>query len=196
MSRHAPGSVGFMQDAAARVFADAGIDTPRLDARLIMAHGLQRDTGWLIGYPEAELTTAQSSHLEALISRRAAREPLAYILGRKEFWSLEFKVSSATLIPRPDSETLVEAVLQRFADRDAAPRVLDLGTGSGCLLLSILHELPRAVGIGVDRSAGALRVAEDNAERLGLAPRCRFFEGNWFSALDNSGVDPFDIVLT
>ncbi len=196
MSRHAPGSVGFVQDAAARVFTDAGIDTARLDARLLMAHGLQRDAAWLIGHPEEELTPAQFAHLEALISRRAAREPLAYILGGKEFWSLEFKISPATLVPRPESETLVEIVLRHLSDNEAVPRVLDLGTGSGCLVLSVLHEVPGAEGVGVDRSADALQVAGDNAKRLGLAPRCRFIEGSWFSALDSGDIEPFDVVLT
>ena len=193
MSRHPAGSVGFLVDAAAKTFADAGIDTPRLDARLLVAHGLGRDPGWLIGHPEAMPAPDEASRIEALIARRAAREPLAYITGEKEFWSLSFKVTPATLIPRPDSETLVETVLDRVQDRQAALRLLDLGTGSGCLLLALLHELPNARGVGIDRSADALIVARENAQALGLGERVGYLEGSWFAPL--SGTVPFDIAV-
>jgi release factor glutamine methyltransferase len=194
MSRHPAGSVGFLIDAAAKAFTDAGIDTPRLDARLLVAHGLGRDPGWLIGHPEAMPAPDQARDIEALVSRRAAREPLAYITGEKEFWSLPFMVTPATLIPRPDSETLVETVLERVPDRGRALRVLDLGTGSGCLLLALLHELPGAAGVGIDRSAEALEVAMENARALGFAARARFMQGHWLEPL--SGEAPFDVVVT
>ena len=103
-----------------------------------------------------------------------AREPIAYILGEKEFWSLRFEVDPAVLIPRPETETVVEAVLEQIGDKTAALRILDLGTGSGCLLLALLSELPCALGLGVDDSAAALAVARRNAERLGLAARAEF----------------------
>ena len=193
MSRHPAGSVGFLVDAAAKTFTDAGIDTPRLDARLLVAYGLGRDPGWLIGHPEAIPSPEEARRIEALISRRAAREPLAYITGEKEFWSLSFKVTPATLIPRPDSETLVEKVLDRIQNRQAALRLLDLGTGSGCLLLALSHELPNARGVGIDRSADALTVARENGQALGLGERVRFLLGNWFAPL--SGAAPFDIVI-
>ena len=104
-----------------------------------------------------------------MVRRRAAREPIAYILGEKEFWSLPFEVGPAVLIPRPESESVVEAALARVDDRGAPLRLLDLGTGSGCLLLALLSELPQATGLGVDLSPAALALARRNAERQGLA---------------------------
>ena len=195
-SRHAPGSIGFAQDEAARRLELTGVHTARLDARVLVGHAMDRDTGWLIGHPEAELTGEESARLEALLHRREGREPLAYILGLKEFWSLEFQVSPATLIPRPETETLVQAVLDQLP-RGGSPRVLDLGTGSGCLLLAILSEWPKARGIGLDKSAGALEVARANAETLDLTARVEFFESDWFSALmacPEAGT--FDAVVT
>ncbi len=195
-SRHAPGSIGFAQDEAARRLELTGVHTARLDARVLIGHAMDRDTGWLIGHPEAELKGEESARLEALLHRREAREPLAYILGLKEFWSLEFQVSPATLIPRPETETLVQAVLDQLP-RGGSPRVLDLGTGSGCLLLAILSEWPKARGIGLDKSAGALEVARANAETLDLTARVEFFESDWFSALmacPEAGT--FDAVVT
>lgn len=124
----------------------------------------------------------------ALVDRRMGDEPVAYILGHREFWSLDFRVTPDTLIPRPDSETLVEAAL---AAAGPAPRVLDLGTGSGCLLLSVLHERPGGWGVGVDRSEAAARVARDNAARLGLAARAAFVVGDWTGAIGAR----FDLIL-
>ena len=115
------------------------------------------------------LSAAQEARLDALVRRRLAREPVAYLLGEKEFWSLRFEVGPAVLIPRPETETVVEAVLAQLPDRQRPLRLLDLGVGSGCLLLALLSELPRATGLGVDDSAAALAIARRNAERLGLA---------------------------
>jgi release factor glutamine methyltransferase len=195
-SRHAVGSVGHAQDEAAERLVKAGVDGARLDARLLVAHGLGRDPGWLIGHPEAMLTIDQLSEIAALVRRREAREPLAYILGVKEFWSLEFKVSPATLIPRPETETLVDVVLARMAERDAALRVLDLGTGSGCILLSILHERPNANGVGIDQRAAALDIARRNAATHGLSARSKFLEGDWWSALGVGESAGFDVVIS
>jgi release factor glutamine methyltransferase len=133
----------------------------------------------------------EEAAFEALVARRMAREPLALILGRREFWSLDFAVSSATLIPRPDSETLIEAALAAFADRAPPRRVLDLGTGSGCLLLAALSEFRGAIGIGVDRSASAAALAARNAASLGMADRAAFACCDWASALDGR----FDLVV-
>jgi release factor glutamine methyltransferase len=121
---------------------------------------------------------------EALIDRRTSREPLAFIFGRREFWSLDLAVSPATLVPRPDSETLIEAALAVFADRAPPRRVLDLGTGTGCLLLAVLSEFPEAFGVGVDLSPAAASLAASNAARLGMADRAAFLCGDWVSALD------------
>jgi len=131
------------------------------------------------------------ARLAPLLARRAAREPLALILGRREFWSLDFAVSPATLIPRPESETLVEAAVAAFADRAPPRRVLDLGTGTGCLLLAALAEFPGAFGIGVDRAEAAAALAARNAASLRLADRVAIVCGNWADALDAG----FDLVL-
>ena len=112
-----------------------------------------------------------------------AREPLSRIIGRREFWGLEFLLSADTLDPRPESETVIEAILARLPDRDRAYRFLDLGTGTGCLLLALLSEYPAASGIGIDIAPGAARTARDNAERLGIGGRAQFAVGSWAAAL-------------
>ena len=117
-----------------------------------------------------------------LVARRGGREPMAYIAGRKEFWSLPFAVGPGVLVPRPETETLVECALEFFSDNDAPMRILDCGTGSGCLLLAILHERPNARGIGIDRSADALAYARRNARDLKLDGRCELIQGSWSDA--------------
>ncbi len=153
-----------------------------------MAHALGTTFDALLRDRAAPIAPAV---LEPLIVRRLAREPLALIIGRREFWSLDFVVSTATLIPRPDSETVIEAALAAFADRTPPRRVLDFGTGTGCLLLAALTEFPAAFGIGVDRSAAAASVAAHNAARLGMADRAAFLCGDWAGALDGQ----FDLIL-
>ena len=159
-----------------------------MEARLLLAHALGST-------PEALLRDRQANidpiALEPLLSRRLTREPLALILGMREFWSLQFAVSRATLIPRPESETVVEAALAAFARRPPPRRILDLGTGTGCLLLAVLSEFSQAFGIGVDRSDEAARLAVHNAAALGLAGRTAFIVGDWAAALDAR----FDLVL-
>jgi release factor glutamine methyltransferase len=134
---------------------------------------------------------ADMASLGPLLARRAAHEPLALILGRREFWSLDFAVSPATLIPRPESETLIEAAVAAFADRPPPRLILDLGTGTGCLLLTALSEFPAAFGIGVDCLADACTLAAHNAASLGLAERACFVCGDWAATLDAR----FDLVL-
>lgn len=174
-------------DRARRALAAAGIEDAPREARLLLAHAMGENEARLVGWPEREVEAAADARFAALVARRARREPVAYLLGVREFWGLSFRVTPATLIPRPDTETLVEAVLAHAASRDRALRILDIGTGSGCILLSLLHELPRAIGTGVEPSTEALAVAQDNARRLGLADRAR-----WTAALPEG--EAFDVV--
>ncbi len=176
---------------AARLLSAAGVDGARLEARLLAGHVLGIDADAVIGRPGRRLAPEEAERLAVVVRRRIDREPIAYILGEREFWSLPFGVNDAVLIPRPDSETLVAAALDLTHDRRAPMRVLDLGTGSGCLLLSVLSELPNARGVGVDISARALNVARDNAWRLGLGERAGFVQGDWASALSGK----FDLIL-
>lgn len=171
---------------------DAGIDSAAGDARILAAavFGLSRED--MLRDPTRSLDPGKTATFEALIDRRIAREPVSRILGRREFRSLEFDIGPSTLDPRPDSETLVEAVLEIAAERPCAPRLLDIGTGSGCLLLSILHELPSATGIGTDIDGDAVACARRNASKLGLAGRVDFVTTSW--ADDVAG--PFHIVLS
>jgi len=174
------------REAIAAAAARLPGECPRLDAELLAAHLIGVDRGDLLLRHLDDDIDARSFGL--LVERRMADEPVAYILGHREFWSLDFRVTPDTLIPRPDSETLVEAAL---AAAGPAPRVLDLGTGSGCLLLSVLHERPGGWGLGVDRSSGAVKVAAYNAERLGLEDRAAFIVGDWAGAIGGR----FDLIL-
>ena len=159
------------------------ISQARREARLLIAAALDWDAARVIAFPDVELQAEVSRRLQDMIARRSAREPVSRILGHREFWSLRFDLSPDTLDPRPDSETLIEATLAALDDRERAYRVIDFGTGSGCLLLSLLSELPNAVGTGVDLSEGALDTARRNAATLGLAGRARFVCANWGEGL-------------
>lgn len=176
--------------------ARAGVDTPRLDAELLMTHALGRTREDLFLVPARALESGESEAFEALMQRRAAREPMARILGAREFWSLDFTLNAATLVPRPDSETLVQAALDEMASREnAAPRILDLGTGSGCLLLALLSELPAATGVGLDCDQAAVVAARQNAHNLGLVARVEFRGSDWFEALGEDG-GRFDAIIS
>lgn len=180
-----------LKDGAARL-AKAGIDGAAREVRLLLQAAAGVPISTQIAFPERAIATDVEGQFDALLERRARREPMAHILGQREFWSLAFKVTADTLDPRPDSETLIQAVLNQLQDRFAALRLVDFGTGTGCLLLSLLHELPSATGVGVDVSAAALAVATGNASALGLAQRATFHRGDW-----DDGIDPgFDIVLS
>lgn len=162
-------------------------ETPRLDAELLMARalGVEREALLLSG-----LAGDAPPAFESLVRRREGGEPVAYILGRRAFWTIELEVAPGVLIPRPDSETLIEAALAHFGA--AGPRsILDLGTGPGTLLLAALDQWPHAEGLGVDRSEQALAIARRNAERLGLAGRADFRSGDWAQGLDAR----FDLIL-
>jgi release factor glutamine methyltransferase len=185
-------TIGELLKHAAQRLAAAGVEAALREARLLLDAACHVPIATQIAFPERTIDGPGLGHFNALVARRARREPMAHILGRREFWSLSFQVTAETLDPRPDSETLVQAVLDQTPDRAAPLRLLDFGTGTGCLLLALLHELPNATGLGVDVSAGALVVAHANAEALGLAARTSFREGNW-----DDGIAPaFDVVLS
>lgn len=170
---------------------DAGVNTAQLDTKIL----IKAVTGFsdidLILKGEDELTTEQLETFKILLKRRARHEPIAYLLGEKEFWGLTFKVTPATLIPRPESELFIETTLERFS-KDAALKILDLGTGSGCLILSLLHEFKEAQGVAVDCSLEALKVAEENAKRLGLQGRCEFRKSHWCEEVEGK----FDLIIS
>ena len=174
-------------------FKSAGIDSAELDARLFVGAALGLDLTGLITAANRTLTLDESNRLEAFAARRLNGEPVARILGHKEFWGLPFRLSAATLVPRPDTETIVERALEILrASRERALRVVDLGTGTGVILLALLHELPKAFGVGTDISLEALWTAKANAEDLGLATRSAFVACSYASALSGD----FDLIVS
>jgi len=183
------------RQALAEKFRQAGIDSADADARLLMAHALGVDRVALIANGERALNADEMRAIDALAERRLKREPVARIFGVKEFWSLPLHINPAVLVPRPETETVVESVLD-FAARDGlrmkALRILDIGTGSGALLLALLSELPNAVGTGTDISTAALGVARVNAERLALVARCTFVTCDIAAGLPG----PFDVIVS
>lgn len=187
----ATATIGTVLTAATERLATAGIDEPRREARLILALALNTDPAVVLGYPEREVGDAARVRLDQLIARRALHEPFSRLKGRREFWSLDFAVSPDTLDPRPDSETLIEAALDYLPDRIAPLRLLDFGTGTGCLLLALLSELPNATGLGIDILPGAVETARRNADMLGLSARAQFRVGNW----DQEITERVDVIL-
>jgi release factor glutamine methyltransferase len=170
-------------------FAAAGLDSPELDARMLVGAVLRLDLTALITQGTRALAADDASRLETLAQRRLAGEPVARLLGTKEFWGLPLQLFPDTLVPRPDTETVVEAALDhiRAAERTtAALRIADLGTGSGAILLALLSELPHAFGIGTDISEGALRTARANAHALALGDRAGFVACSYATALSGS----------
>lgn len=171
---------------------DHGECDAALDARLLVAHVLGPDASTIVLEAESAVAGNEVARALALAERRIAGEPIARIVGEKEFWSLTFRLSPATLVPRPDSETVVEAALASLrGGRDSPLSILDLGTGSGAILIALLSELPNARGLGVDCSFEAAATARDNAERLGFAGRAAFAVGDWAAALGRR----FDLVV-
>lgn len=194
-------AVALLRDAAVRLEA-AGVEEARRDARLLLAEALGVEAHRLILEPQTNVPPAAADRFAGFVAARAARVPVSRILGRREFWGLTFRLSPATLDPRPDSETLVEAVLKAFPDRTAPLRVLDFGTGTGCLLLAVLSEYPNATGLGIDKAEDAVATASANAVDLGLAGRAEIRLGDWGQGLGGQGLggqgvgEPFDIILS
>lgn len=174
-------------------FEAAGLDSPALDARLLVGHALALDHTALASSSGRVLTAAERNAIAALAARRLGGEPVARILGVKEFWGLPFALSAATLVPRPDTETVVEAALAAIGPRKGEPlRIADLGTGTGAILLALLSELPGATGLGTDIDAQAIETARKNADALGLTARAQFRRADFASALGES----FDLVVS
>lgn len=185
------GSVGAFLCQAGQVLRATGIEAPRQEARLLLAHVLHCREEDLLRDPRAMVPDAAAQAFGALLRRRAAREPVAHLTGRAGFWTLDLAVSPATLIPRADSEAIVEAALAAFDTPARIRRVLDLGTGTGALLLAVLAECPNAFGVGVDLSPAAAALAAGNAAANGLAGRAAFLCGDWADAIAGR----FDLVL-
>ena len=189
-------TIGTALHRATALLAQAGIARPQAEARILLERMSGLDRATLIGFPEQQLASEQGDAFDALVARRCAHEPVSRILGRREFWSLSFQVTPATLDPRADSETLVAAVLERLRVRTAALSILDLGTGTGCLLLALLSELPRASGIGVDISVEAVATAAANAEELCLGERAVFRVGDWTDPWARDISARFDVIVS
>jgi release factor glutamine methyltransferase len=187
-------TVAGMRRALAEEFRASGIDSPELDARILVGHALSLDPAALAAAGSSLLDAEQCDAIGALAHRRLAREPVARIVGSREFWSLRLGIDPSTLVPRPETETVVEAALAAIdagGPRARALRIADLGTGSGALILALLAELPNAFGIGTDTSLGALLVARNNAQRLEFA-RAAFLACDMAAALSG----PFDVIVS
>jgi len=184
---------------AALVLKEFDSDTPVIDARLLLQQVLGITREELLLEPKRMLSETEQQQFESLLERRLAHEPMSHIIGSREFYGLEFKVTPDVLTPRPDTETVVDTVLLQITEnrrwKTSNPasviRILDLGTGTGCLLLSLLHALPNARGTGVDISPQALAVAQENAEKLGLADRAEFALSRWCEKISKN----YDIIV-
>lgn len=183
---------GGLRKQAAGQLADAGVESAELDARLLLLSATGFEAVELVARVNDEADEDTAGKFRVLIERRLKGEPVARIIGKKEFWSHEFLLGPETLIPRPESETIVEAALAAAPDREATLRVLDLGSGTGNLLAAILLELPNSFGVGIDRSEGALQIARKNFGRLGLSQRAGFLCGNWGAAVGRK----FDLIVS
>ncbi|WP_135210083.1 peptide chain release factor N(5)-glutamine methyltransferase [Vitreimonas flagellata] len=182
--------VSLWTDARRRLEA-AGVDSPVIDARLLLEAGAGVGRVDIVTDPRRPVSAAQAAAVEALVRRREAREPIGHILGHKGFWTLDFTVNADVLSPRPETEHLVEVAMETLPKGWPA-RILDLGVGSGAILLSVLSERPESTGIGIDTSEAALAVARANAQRLGLSDRATIQSGDWSEGLEG----PFDLILS
>jgi release factor glutamine methyltransferase len=186
-------TIASVRQALARSFAAAALDSPELDARILVGHALGLDAAGIVSQGARQVTPSERTAIAAIAQRRLAHEPVARILGVKEFWGLSFGLNEETLVPRPETETVVEAALAALGSRrQHALRIADLGTGSGVLLLALLSECPKAIGIGTDLSANAVACAHRNARALRLHERASFTVCNYGAAL----MGAFDLVIS
>jgi release factor glutamine methyltransferase len=181
-----PETIGSTIGEVAAVLTKGGFEEARRRARRLVAAAIGGAPADLLARTDRKIAEDEGERVASMLRRALAHEPLSRIRGRREFWSLDFVLSPETLDPRPESETIVEAVLARLAERGRAYRFLDLGTGTGCLLLALLSEYPRAAGLGTDLSPGAVATATTNAERLGLTGRAQFTVADWGRGLDGT----------
>ena len=172
-------------------FGAQGLENPALDARLLIAHALGLSQEEYLLRQDDEISGDDQRKIDALVAQRLQSKPVAKIIGRKEFYGRGFLTNEHTLDPRPDTETLIDAVLKKVS-RDASLRILDLGTGTGCLLLTLLSELQQAHGVAVDVSEQALTVARENAARLHVAARAEFLHSDWFNKVSGT----FDVIVS
>jgi release factor glutamine methyltransferase len=186
----APILSALLVEATARLRA-AGLESPRREATSLAAHVLALGREAMVAAPDQTVAAGDAQRFLDAVSRRAVGEPFARIAGHREFWSLNFILSADTLVPRPETETVVELVLESIPDRAAALSILDLGTGSGCILLALLSELENTCGTGIDISEAALETARENARRLGLDGRATFMHGDWTQGLTAR----FDVIV-
>lgn len=185
-------TIGKVLTKATAALSDAAVDNARLEARLLLAHSLALSPAQVFGRADQDLQDDQVAAFGKILTQRCAGAPLAHITGRREFWSLEFKVSPATLIPRPDTETLIELAVEIYELNVPPKTILDLGTGSGCILLALLSCFPGAAGTGVDDSAEACEVARENARALGYEERCRIINAPWSDGISGE----YDLIVS
>lgn len=192
MTAAAAGTLGgALQEAAGRLKA-AGVGQARREARLLVALAAGVGQEVVIGWPERPFPDEAATRLSSFVARRCVGEPFSRMTGMREFWSMPFRLGPDTLDPRPDTETLVEAVLEAVPDRRLPLRILDLGTGTGCIVLALLKEYPAAYGVGLDVAPGACVIAAQNAAALDIAPRAVFAVSDWATAVDGQ----FDVVVS
>jgi len=182
---------------AASQLAAAGVTTARLDAEVLLRHAITRDRAWLLAHMQEELADDHRDSFERAVARRVRREPLQYITGRQEFWGLEFMVTPDVLIPRPETELIIESAVRSVRDRNRPQRIIDLCTGSGCIAVCLAKELPQARILATDTSSQAISVARGNARQNGVADRIRFLEGDLFSPLEELDIHgQVDIIVS
>jgi len=173
------------------------VSNARLDAEVLLRAILKKDRAWLLAHIHDALDEEGQKRFERTVGRRARREPLQYITGCQEFWGLEFIVSPDVLIPRPETELIIESVLSRLPDKNGSIRLLDLCTGSGCIAVSLAKELPAAQLFAIDKSPAALAIARNNAQQHGVSNRIRFFEGDLFGPIEELDIHgQVDMIVT